>query len=147
MEKTSRRCSSALWNWPTQVHRRVLVLIDSYYTRKCVSRTGGGCVPRSSRSVSVCWRARLARYESSGLSLDLVEGEVDGRKVGSREMGVERPGRVEEGREVRGHVGCHRVVVVVEVSEPWPVVNVRLSLFGSLHSCVRRSTELVRSSP
>ena len=69
---------------------------------------------RGSRSVCVCRCARLARDESPGLCLDLVEGEVDRREVRPREMRVEGPGRVEEGRKV---VGRHcAVVVVVAVS-------------------------------
>lgn len=63
------------------------------------------CVAHGSRSVGVCGCSRLARDKSPGLCLDLVEREVDRREVRSREMGVECPGRVEKGREVRSCVG------------------------------------------
>lgn len=87
------------------MHRRVLVPTDSYYMNDCVSKTEDGCVARDSRSVGVCRGAWLAGDEPSGLCLDLVEREVDRGKVRSRKMGVESPGRVEEGRKVRSYVG------------------------------------------
>lgn len=116
MERTLWRCSNGLLNLPARGHRRVPVLIDSSYMRECEQEWRCMRVAHGSRSVGVCRCGRLAGDESSGLCLDLVEGEVDRREVRSREMGVERPGRVEEGREVRSYVGRHSVVVVVEVS-------------------------------
>lgn len=90
------------------MHRRALVPIGSFCARGSEQDARNGCVARGSRSVGVGRRGRLARDESSGLCLDLVEGEVDGGEVGSREMGVECSGRVEEGRKVGGDVAGHR---------------------------------------
>ena len=58
-----------------------------------------------------CVSARsVGERRVSGTVPHLVKGEVDGGEVGSREMGVECPGGVEQRREVRGDVVRHCVI-------------------------------------